>query len=78
MKAQNNTRLRTLFGDNRGLEVLKERVVYYIYAQAFTTCDCGNELMLSQIVFNNPVYTGSCSCGKSYSLNKGKLSATNN
>lgn len=50
-----------------------DKTVMYVYADAFTTCDCGKELMLSQRVFGDFTYRGRCSCGKNYALLNGKF-----
>lgn len=49
-------------------------VVMYIYADAFTFCDCGKDLMLSQNTFGDNTYRGACSCGLRWELLNGKLS----
>lgn len=49
------------------------KTVMYVYSDAFTTCDCGKELMLTQQVFGDFTYRGMCSCGKSYALLNGKF-----
>lgn len=50
-----------------------DKVVMYAYSDAFTTCDCGKDLMLSQRGFGDTVYRGACSCGKSWALSNGKI-----
>lgn len=47
--------------------------VIYIYADAFTTCDCGRDLMLSQRVFGDDTYRGRCACGKNWALRTSKI-----
>jgi len=49
------------------------KTIMYVYADAFTTCDCGKDLMLSQRVFGDLTYSGMCSCGKSWALLNGKI-----
>jgi len=49
------------------------KTIMYVYADAFTTCDCGKDLMLSQRVFGDFTYRGACSCGKSWALLNGKI-----
>ena len=49
------------------------RQVVYMYADAFTTCDCGNNIVLSQINFNEKTYYGWCKCGKEMKLLNGKF-----
>lgn len=49
------------------------KTIMYVYADAFTTCDCGKDLMLSQRVFGDCTYRGMCSCGKSWALLNGKI-----
>lgn len=50
------------------------KIVTYVYATAFTTCDCGQEIVLSQKIYGNPTYSGECDCGKTMKLRHGKFS----
>lgn len=56
--------------------VSSSKTVMYVYSDAFTTCDCGKELMLTQRAFGDFTYRGMCSCGKSYALLNGKFTVT--
>lgn len=49
------------------------KMIMYVYSDAFTTCDCGKELMLTQRVFGDFTYRGACSCGKSWALLNNKI-----
>ncbi len=49
------------------------KTITYVYSDAFTTCDCGEDLMLSQRVYGNATYKGSCSCGREWELLNGKI-----
>jgi hypothetical protein len=50
------------------------RVVTYMYADAFTLCDCGAELMLTLRGYESNLYEGGClECGKKYQLRLNKL-----
>lgn len=44
------------------------KVIMYINSHAFTTCDCGKEIVLSKAFYGQSVYKGSCSCGKKMEL----------
>jgi hypothetical protein len=55
------------------------RWVTYRYSEAFTECDCGKPLMLTNRSFNNPAYTGQCDhCGKKFKLLNKKIYEINN
>ena len=50
------------------------RTVIYRFSHAFTTCDCGKDLVLAQHFFGDPKYTGGCgSCNKNFILLNNKL-----
>lgn len=49
------------------------KTIMYVYSDAFTTCDCGKDLMLTQRVYGDNTYRGICSCGKSWALLNGKI-----
>lgn len=50
------------------------KVVMYVYADAYFTCDCGcKHTKLTQHIFGNQTYTGQCVCGKKYELLNGKF-----
>lgn len=55
----------------KGTEELKS--VLYVYSDAFTNCDCGKDLMLTQRVYGDKTYRGECSCGKRWALLNGKF-----
>lgn len=44
------------------------RTVRYMHSLAFMTCDCGSEMTLAQTIAGDPVYRGSCDCGKQFIL----------
>lgn len=51
-----------------------KRVIMYIYADAFTECDCGSNLQLTNTSCGSHMYKGGCSaCGKKYTLCLNKL-----
>ncbi len=56
------------------MKALNHRTVIYMYSNAFTTCDCGNELVLAQTIVGDPVYRGNCECGKRFELFNNLLS----
>lgn len=49
------------------------KTILYVYSDAFTTCDCGKDLMLTQKIYANATYTGICSCGKYWKLLNGMI-----
>lgn len=50
------------------------RTVIYRFSLAFTTCDCGKDIVLAQYVYGISRYEGSCgSCQKNYVLLNNKL-----
>ncbi len=53
------------------------RPITYMYMNAFTTCICGNELVLSKQIISSPVYNGQCECGKKFELRDFKIREIN-
>jgi hypothetical protein len=54
------------------------RTVIYHFSLAFTTCDCGKDLVLAQYVYGVYKYEGSCgSCNKNFILLNNKLTTKN-
>ncbi len=50
------------------------RTVVYRFSHAFTSCDCGKDLVLAQHYYSDPRYMGSCgSCNKNFVLRNNKL-----
>lgn len=55
------------------------RVIMYVYADAFTICDCGSDLKLTTISYGSHLYKGQClTCGKKYTLCLNKLQEVSN
>jgi len=53
------------------------KTIIYMYASAFTDCDCGQNLILSQKVVGSQTYSGRCSCGLAWTLANGKIHSFN-
>lgn len=47
--------------------------IMYIYADAFTVCDCGKELKLTQTRYGDNTYRGLCSCKRKWTLLNNKF-----
>ncbi len=48
------------------------RPITYMHTNAFTTCSCGNELVLTKMV-SSTIYYGQCECGKKFELRDFKI-----
>ncbi len=65
--------MKTITDELKNPSLIPNMSILYVYADAFTKCDCGKDLMLSQRVFGDNTYRGICSCGLSWALLNGKI-----
>ena len=51
----------------------ERKIITYFHSIALFRCDCGNDVMAAQKIFNG-AYTGDCKCGWKWKIRKGMFS----